>query len=190
MNAWTDPEPDLPPIDTDEGQRARLDVVLRGLRGMQVVSYPTEVEPLRSRELVNEWLEDVHGHAGPVAGWRFALGLRDQVSLVGVIVAARPVAPAGDPDRTIEITRLALLEGAPKNSASKLLGAACRAAKAMGYTDVQSFTLEHEDGACYRAAGFEPVGTTPGGRWSRRGRARRDDERNAELRKTKWVRRF
>jgi len=188
MKAWADPEPELPPLRTPEGQRARLDVILRGLRGMQAEHHPTAIEPLRSRELVNDFLEDVHGHAGAVAGWRFAIGLRDRVSLVGVLVAGRAVAPATDPDSVLEVTRLALLDNAPPNSASRLLGAACRAAKAMGYRVVQSWLLEGEEGTAYRAAGFRPAGETPGGRRSRPGKPRRDDPRNADLPKTRWER--
>lgn len=185
--AWTDPEQPLP-ADPGEQQAHALDVLLRGLRGMQTVQRPVAIEPLRSRELVNSYLEHVHGHAGGVAGWRFAVGARDSVSMVGVLVAGRPVAPATDQDGTLEVTRLCLLEGAPVNTASRLLGAACKAARALGYHTVQTWLLDGERGTAYRAAGFEPVRTSSGGRWTRKGKPRRDDERNADLPKVLWSR--
>lgn len=187
---WTEPLEPLEELDlgTPEGQRSALDLTLRALRGMIVEPLPVTLEPLRRRDVVNGFLEDYHGHAGRVSGWRFAIGARDARSLVGVLVAGRAVAPATDPDRVLEITRLALLEGTPRNTASRLLGAACRAAKALGYLRVQTWLLEGEKGTAYLAAGFLPVGRTGGGRWTRNGRGRRDDERTADEPKTRWER--
>jgi hypothetical protein len=92
---------------------------------------------------------------------------------VGVVTVGRPVARHLDDGQTVEVTRLCTLAGA-KNAASKLLAAAGRAAQALGYRRIVTYTLSSEDGICCRAAGFKRVAQSAGGRWSRRRRPRRD----------------
>ena len=56
---------------------------------------------------------------------------------------------------SVEITRVCLSEkGAYRNAASMLYGAACRMAAAGGYRTAYTYTLEEEDAASVRAAGF------------------------------------
>jgi hypothetical protein len=54
-----------------------------------------------------------------------------------------------------------------------IYGALCRAAKALGYKEVWTYTLPAEPGASLRAAGFSEVGLTDGGEWNTPARARR-----------------
>ena len=77
-----------------------------------------------------------------------------------------------------DITRLELVrhpdtDVAP-NACSKLYGAAWKAAKALGYTRLITYTLPEEGGASLRAAGWRLVGTRGGGTWSRPSRPRAD----------------
>ena len=73
--------------------------------------------------------------------------------------------------RTVEITRLCVLEGYA-NAASMLLGACRRAAWALGYTRIVTMTLKAEGGASLRGAGYTLVGERPDAHWNRPGRPR------------------
>jgi hypothetical protein len=57
---------------------------------------------------------------------------------------------------------------------SMLYAAAWRAARALGYRRLVTYTLEQEPGASLRAAGWRCVGRTAGGSWSRTSRPRLD----------------
>ena len=72
--------------------------------------------------------------------------------LVAVAVAGRPKAPGLQDGRTLEITRVCTL--GHENACSRLYGALCRAAKALGWLRVYTYTLESEPGTSLRAAGF------------------------------------
>lgn len=100
-----------------------------------------------------------HRHNVAPRGWLFGVQLYDaSVQLtVGVGIASRPVARALDDGLTVEITRLCLVEGAPKNAASRLYGALCRAAAALGYRLAVTYTLAREAASSVRAAGFHAV---------------------------------
>jgi hypothetical protein len=91
--------------------------------------------------------------------------------LVGVAFLGRPSARLLDDGRTAEITRVAVIEGVP-NGCSMLLGALRRAAAALGYLRIITYTLEHEPGVSERAAGFRREAVTRGGSWDRAGRER------------------
>src|SRR5690606_31642496 len=54
-------------------------------------------------------------------------------------------------------------------------GAIRRAAKALGYDRVITYTLEDESGATLKAAGWKRVGRRGGGSWGREGRPREDN---------------
>ena len=88
-------------------------------------------------------------------------------NLVGVAVAGRPVARGLQDGRTVEITRVCLDPTSPAtisdNAASRLYGALCRAASALGYRRAVSYTLEDEIGTSLRAAGFQAEALTAGG---------------------------
>jgi hypothetical protein len=55
--------------------------------------------------------------------------------------------------RTLEITRVAVVEGT-KNANSMMYGACARAAKALGYSRLVTYTLPTESGASLRAVGW------------------------------------
>lgn len=99
-----------------------------------------ELRPIalrRARAFVNEH----HRHNVAPQGWLFGVQLVCGTETVGVGIAGRPIARMADDGRTVEITRLTLVEGAPKNAATRLYGALCRAAKALGYLRAITYTL-------------------------------------------------
>lgn len=78
-------------------------------------------------------------------------------------------------EEVLEVTRCCT-DGTP-NAPSMLYAAVARAAKAMGYLKVQTYTLESEPGISLRAAGFQRIIEVRGGDWNRPSRGgRRTDQ--------------
>jgi len=61
-----------------------------------------------------------------------------------------------------------------RNACSKLYAAAWRAALALGYRRLITYTLAEEGGASLRGAGWRLIGSAGGGTWSRKERPRVD----------------
>lgn len=101
-----------------------------------------------------------HRHNAPPRGHKFSLGVVDETGdLRGVAVVGRPVARALDDGLTAEVTRTCT-DGCP-NANSALYGAAWRAAKAMGYRRLVTYTQGSETGDSLRAAGGRVVAELP-----------------------------
>lgn len=116
--------------------------------------------PLTLRE-ARQYVAEHHRHNEPPRGHRFSIGLRrDDGSLAGVVIAGRPVARGADDGLTVELVRLTT-EG-DRNACSRLYGAACRAAAAMGYRRAITYTLAEEPGSSLRASGFVVDAELPG----------------------------
>jgi len=121
--------------------------------------------PLSIRE-AQAFIALVHRHHRPPQGAKFAVAVACLGRLVGVATAGRPVSRTLDDGYTIEVTRVAVLEGFP-NACSKLYAAVWRAARAMGYRKAITYTLPEEGGASVRGAGWRLVGAAGGGSWDR-----------------------
>jgi hypothetical protein len=104
-------------------------------------------------------------HKSPV-GMKFAIGAATpEGELVGVLIASRPIARHFDDGLTIEVTR-SCTDGTA-NANSLLYGAASRAAFALGYLRVITYTQKGESGASLRAAGWHVVAERPArGSWA------------------------
>ena len=111
-------------------------------------------------------------HPAPVGGL-FAVGVEQNGEVVGVAIVGRPVARMLDGGYTAEVTRLCVLEG-HKNACSKLYSACWRAARALGYQKLITYTLAEESGVSLRAAGWKVVGEVKGRSWSTPSRPRVD----------------
>ena len=103
-------------------------------------------------DVANDFVRRLHRHSRPVIGSKFAIGARDGEKVVGVAIVGRPVAPSLDDGLTAEITRVCT--DGTRNACSLLYGACRRAAKALGYERIFTYTLPEEGGASLRAAGF------------------------------------
>lgn len=146
------------------------------------------VVPIELKE-ANAFIAAVHRHHAPVIGHRFSIGVVDEACLLrGVCVVGRPVARlAGHPRDVAEVTRLAT-DGAT-NACSILYGAAARAARAMGFRRIQTYTLPSEGGASLRASGWTDEGNAGGGQWKHTdGKPRRTDQ-PTDI-KTRWSKTF
>ena len=102
------------------------------------------------------FVKELHRHNKPPRGHKFSIALHDDAGrLVGVAMAGRPVARHLDDGLTLEISRTCT-DGA-RNANSMLYGACRRAAFAMGYRGVITYTQAGESGASLHGAGFVRV---------------------------------
>lgn len=101
-----------------------------------------------------------HRHNAPPRGCKFVIGAVDADGVLhGVAMVGRPVARALDDGLTAEVNRTAT-DGTP-NANSALYGAAWRAAKALGYRRLVTYTQAGESGSSLRAAGWQVVAERP-----------------------------
>jgi hypothetical protein len=128
------------------------------------------------------YVNRVHRHHKAPQGGLFAIAASQGMEIVGVVIVGRPVARRNADGWTAEVTRLA--SDGSKNVCSFLYSAAWRAARAMGYRRLITFTLTTEPGTSLRAAGWKVVGTTPGKSWNVPSRPRIDKHPLQE--KFKW----
>lgn len=106
------------------------------------------------------FIEVWHRHLKAPPGHKFSLGaLDDDGVLVAVAVVGRPVARGLDDSRTLEVTRLA--SDGTHNACSMLYGASARAARALAYRRLVTYTRADETGTSLRAAGWQPVAALP-----------------------------
>lgn len=143
-----------------------------------------EVHPCTVRaalKLVKAW----HRHLPDLQGGLFAVRVVADGQPVGVGVAGNP-SRVWQGDAKLVISRCAT--NGHENACSAVYGALCRAAKALGYREVWTYTLPEEPGTSLRAAGFVDMGTTTGGNWSRPSRSRAPAVRPEP--KRRWLRKL
>lgn len=119
-----------------------------------------------------KFVERYHRHHGPAHSYLFALACADEEEIVGVAIVGRPVARMLQDGWTVEVVRLCT--DGTKNAGSMLYAASWRAAKALGWKRLVTYTLASESGASLKAAGWRLVGESGGGSWSRKNRPRVD----------------
>ncbi|MDH0342061.1 XF1762 family protein [Chromobacterium haemolyticum] len=142
-----------------------------------------EITPITIQE-ANALVERLHRHHKPVPGAKFCIAVSDHTGVRGVAIIGRPVARALDDGWTLEVNRCCT-DGA-KNACSMLYGAAWRAAKALGYRRLITYTLPSEGGASLRAAGWRLVGKRGGGNWNTPSRPRIDVSSELAGQKLLW----
>ena len=123
-------------------------------------------------EEANAFVALHHRHHKAVVGHKFSIGASIDGVVVGVAIVGRPVSRNRDDGLTLEVTRLAT-NGA-RNACSFLYGAAARAAFALGYKRIGTYTLQSESGASLRGAGWKVLGEVRGRSWSCPSRPRVD----------------
>lgn len=131
-----------------------------------------------------EYVRQNHRHHPNTVGGLFALAAERDGGLVGVVIVGRPVARGLCDGATAEVTRCCT-DGS-RNVCSFLYGAARRAAQALGYRKLVTYTLEEEIGTSLAASGFERKALTKGGQWGCPSRPRRDGA--LACRKVRWER--
>lgn len=158
-----------------------------------------------------------HHHA-PQSGL-FAVAVADSTHpthvIVGVAVVGRPIARAYQDGYTAEVTRCCVLDGF-KNACSMLYGAAWRAARALGYRRIITYTLAAtcpdcgaavppakngfsicprcdatvipagESGSSLRGAGWKVIATRDPRSWAEDSKARPRVDRTAPAQRLLW----
>jgi len=127
-------------------------------------------------------VEQNHRHHRAPQGGIFAIAVAEDGEIRGVAIVGRPVARNAQDGWTAEVTRVCT-DGS-RNACSMLYGAAWRAARAMGYRKLVTYTLPEEGGASLRGAGWKCIGQAGGGSWHRKTRPRVDTHPTQE--KLRW----
>ena len=109
----------------------------------------------------NAFVSQHHRHNKPTQGHKFSIGAVVLENLVGVAIVGRPVARKLDDGLTCEVTRLCVLDNAPRNACSFLYRAAWRGWAALGGERLITYTLATESGGSLRGAGFKEVARSP-----------------------------
>ncbi|WP_373379887.1 XF1762 family protein [Cupriavidus nantongensis] len=120
----------------------------------------------------NAFVRQHHRHHRPPVGCKFCVAVAAGGLVVGVAQVGRPVARALDDGWTLEVNRLCT--DGHRNACSMLYAAAWRAARALGFRKLITYTLQEEGGASLRAAGWRVVGESAGGSWDCPSRPRVD----------------
>lgn len=117
-----------------------------------------EIRPITLRAAA-AFIVKHHRHNKPPRGHIFSIAVYQGDDLVGVACAGRPVARALTDGFTIEVNRTCT--DGTEHVNSMLYGAVWRAAKAMGYRRMLTYTQADESGASLRAAGMVKVADLP-----------------------------
>ncbi len=105
-----------------------------------------------------------HRHNKPPVGHKFSIACYDGERLCGVCMVGRPVSRYYDDGLTLEVNRCCT--DGTYNACSMLYGAAWRAAKALGYIRMVTYTLQSEPGTSLRASGWICDGDAGGSHWT------------------------
>jgi len=130
-----------------------------------------EIVPITFREACI-FIKKHHTHHIPPVGWKFGLAVSNGEQIVGVATIGRPVARRLDDGWTLEVNRCCTDK--TKHVASKLYAGAWRAAKALGYKRIITYTLINEVGTSIKASGWKVIHKSKGGSWSCKSRPRID----------------
>lgn len=118
------------------------------------------------------FVSEHHRHNTPPVGHRFSIAAYEGDRLCGVVIVGRPVARGRQDGRTVEITRLCT--DGTRNACSFLYGRAARAALALGWTRIGTYTLKSEPGTSLKAAGWTVIAEVKGRSWDTPSRRRTD----------------
>lgn len=175
-------------VERHSGLKVR-DVIVDGISLSWVLDYGLELKDVAFSE-AKAFVNEHHRHNVAPIGWKFGACVYNGDEIIGVVMAGRPVSAALQRQGCLEINRNCVKACSPKglawNACSFMYGWACRKAFNNGFRRVITYTLESEDGASLRAAGFVPVARSKGGSWSRGKRPRTDKAPTAP--KIRWER--
>jgi hypothetical protein len=139
-----------------------------------------------AKRVVKLW----HRKLPDIQGGLFAAQVAIDGSVVGVAIAGNPARVWQGTGRIV-ISRVAAQSAADnpraRNACSKLYGALCRAAEALGYREAWTYTLPEESGESLRGAGFEDMGLSDGGEHDREKRPRKPAVRPDKKRRWRRV---
>jgi hypothetical protein len=152
-----------------------------------------QTKPITIKQ-ANEFVEKHHRHHRPTTrnSGKWAISVIDKASerLVGVAITGNPVSASFMDGYTLEITRLCILEDAPKGTASFLISKCSNIWRQIGGKRILTYTLSHESGASLKGAGWEKVGEVePHNNWKNKSNMdgkERDLLEIYQLKKYRW----
>lgn len=142
-----------------------------------------EITPINLEE-ANAFVAKLHRHHKPVPGCKFAVAVSEGDRVVGVAIVGRPVARLLDDGWTLEVNRCCT--DGTMNACSMLYGASWRAAKALGYRRLITYTLPEEGGSSLKASNWKCLGLRGGGNWNTKSRPRVDTDELLRGQKLLW----
>ena len=142
-----------------------------------------EITPITFEE-ANAFVSLHHRHHKPMQGCKFCVAVSHEEKIVGVAIVGRPVARLLDNGWTLEVNRCCT--DGTKNACSMLYSASWKAAKALGYKRLITYTLPEEGGASLKASNWRCIGLKGGGNWNVRSRPRIDTDEALRGQKLLW----
>jgi hypothetical protein len=142
-----------------------------------------EITPINFEE-ANAFVSAFHRHHKPMQGCKFCLAVSDGDKVVGVAIVGRPVARMLDNGWTLEVNRCCT--DGTRNACSMLYSSAWKAAKALGYKRLITYTLPEEGGASLKASNWICLGLRGGGNWNVKSRPRIDTDELLRGQKLLW----
>ena len=155
-----------------------------------------QITPINLDE-ANAFVARHHRHHKPVPGAKFCVAASEMrvkerapsgphaaLEVCGVAIVGRPVARMSDNGYTLEVNRLCT--DGTRNACSILYAAAWKAAKALGYQRLITYTLPDEGGASLRASNWKLIGLRGGGNWNVASRPRIDTAAALQGQKLLW----
>jgi hypothetical protein len=137
------------------------------------------------RARAHRWIKKIHRHHKPHPFDHFCLAVVDESGSVrGVATVGRPVSRELCDGFTVEVNRVAT--DGTRNACSMLYGACRRAAFALGWRKIITYTLPEEGGASLRGAGWACEGEAGGGSWSVTARGERGEQEWPKNTKLRW----
>ena len=142
-----------------------------------------EITPITFEE-ANAFVAKFHRHHKTMQGCKFCVAVSEEDKVVGVAIVGRPVARLLDNGWTLEVNRCCT--DGTKNACSMLYSSAWKAAKALGYKRLITYTLPEEGGASLRASNWKCIGLKGGGNWNVKSRPRIDTDELLRGQKLLW----
>lgn len=103
-----------------------------------------------------------HRHHRPTSRncGKWAISAIDNLTgeIIGVAICSNPVSATYMDGYTLEVTRLCVVENAPKGTASFLLANCAKIWMTMGGKRILTYTLDYESGSSLKGAGWEKKG--------------------------------
>ena len=122
-----------------------------------------EIRPCSYR-YAKDFVKEYHRHNKPPVGHKFSIACFDGDKLCGVAMVGRPVSRHLDDGLKLEINRCCT--DGTRNACTKLYGASCRAAQALGYKRIYTYTRESEPGTSLKASNWICEGKAGGTHWT------------------------
>lgn len=117
--------------------------------------------PISLKE-AQDFVDRHHRHHSHTVRDKYRIGAEEDGELIGIAQVGRPTSRFLDDGKTLEVTRLCVLDD-HRNACSFLYSRCARVAKELGYDKIITYILSTEDGGSLRAAGWNLEDTDCGG---------------------------